>query len=199
MRFTRILRMGIALAVPLTAAAALPAGAATGSATTTTTVPPKLGCRPGQAWFDAGNVYQRGTPYGTGAWHSGFNATAPAMDIALATSTTSTVQYSISASEQVDAGVIFASVQLTATEGFSYSHADSSSFTVTVPNVPRGKYGIIQGGNMYMVATGTYSWMTPECHLVSDTKVLAQFPADLPAVPIGGLSSTDAPPWAQTP
>lgn len=194
-RFRHVLAAG-SLAAGGVLVAGVPAGAA--GAASTTKLHPNVGCHPSQPWYTVSSIQQE--PFGTGAWDASFNYNATRdISVSVTTTTVSTVQYSVSATVSVEAGIIFTSVAASATVGVSYSHSDDHSFTTTINDVPPGHYGILQGGNTYEVADGTYYWQNMDCKIVSVGNVTGRFPTVLNPIEIAGVSTSDSPPWRQAP
>lgn len=177
--------------------AGVPAGAAASGGPGNAGHIRQVGCTYHAWWVN--DSFEYPSPWGTGVWHAAYNANTHDISVSVATSTVSTVQYSISSTQSVNAGIIFTSVSASITEGISYSHSDNATFSVTITTVPPHYYGIIQGGNNYVIAVGNYDWINTQCQTETVQHVIASFPADLPPVQIAGVNTSNKPPWRQAP
>lgn len=157
----------------------------------------QVGCTYHAWWVN--DSFQYPPPWGTGSWDVAYNENAHSISVTVSTTTVSTVQYSISSTQSVNAGIIFTSVSASITEGISYSHSDNKTFSVTINDVPPHYYAIIQGGNNYVVAVGNYDWINTQCQTESVQHVIAEFPSTAPPVQIAGVNTSNRPPWKQAP
>lgn len=188
----RFRRAGAALA--LIGLSVLAAPVAAPSAGAATNRPHVIGCTPGEEFLKSSQSQEF---YGTGqtAWY--YNANAKATSKSLSTSTTNSVAYSIGSSQSVDAGVIFASADVSFSEGVTYTHNDTSTQTTTVSDIPPGKYGIIQIGNQFGIVKGTYEVINSTCQTTESTSVTGAFPLNEAVGSGTAVESSPTPPWPE--
>ncbi len=152
------------------------------------------GCTPTQEFLKSSQSQEF---YGTGQTAWVYNDNAKSESKSLTTSTTNTIGYSISSSQSVDAGVVFASADVSFSEGVTYDHDDTSSQTTTVSDIPPGEYGIIQIGNQMGIVKGTYEVINSTCQTTLKTDTTGVFPLNEAAGTGVGYGSTPTPPWPQ--
>jgi hypothetical protein len=187
-------RAGIAAALVLVSAAcvlvgATPAGAATHRS------PHVRSCPPSEEFLRSSTSQAF---YGTGATAWVYNYNTDGLSKTLTTSTSNTIGFELQSSQSVDAGVIFASAEVSFTEGVTYNHNDTSTQATTVYNIPIGKYGIIQIGNQMGIVKGTYEVINSTCQTTQKTSVTGIFPLDQPSGTAGGYNTSSTPPWPQS-
>jgi hypothetical protein len=110
------------------------------------------------------------------------------------------VTYSLSSTQSVEAGVIFAKVAASVTEGISYSHTDVETKSIGV-QIPAHDYGWLGADNTYARAFGNYKGVLGNCQVISYQHLEAQFPLKSAA----GYEATTStvlyaqPPWPMAP
>lgn len=149
------------------------------AANATTAVPRPIHCNPTYTFKLAELRFQNlGNP-DTNSWTYEQNKSGQKQGLSLTFGTDSAVGYSIQATQSVEAGVIFAKVAASVTEGITYTHTDVYSKTATV-NVPAHEYGEAGVANIYAVATGIYTHQWPTCAKTVSRNVIAKFPIKHP-------------------
>jgi hypothetical protein len=121
--------------------------------------------------------------------------------LTLGKSGSSATSYEISATEGVDAGVIFAKVSASSTQSISYTHATSYSSTTGV-QVPGHEYGWVGAGTKYVTGNGTETITYANCTSAGVAVSLFQFPeANSADDYLGDETTTEraAPPWTMAP
>jgi hypothetical protein len=195
-RLGRVTTRLVTVSVAMAAMAALSATAAGAS----TATPRHPVCNPVFKFTLKTKAYKNlGNP-SSKSWTYLQNKSSQADSLQLSFGTNSQVGYSIQASQSVEAGVIFAKVAASITEGISYTHTDIFSKTATV-KVPAHHYGEAGVANIYAVVTGKYKHTWPNCKTEIVKRVLAKFPTKDPT---GFITDTTKkipvkPPWALAP
>jgi hypothetical protein len=195
-RFGRVTAGLVTVAAAL-AAMAVQSAAAAGASTATPRHPV---CNPVFKFTLKTTSYRNlGNP-SSSSWTYLQNKSSKTDSLGLTFGTNSQVGYSIQASQSVEAGVIFAKVAASITEGISYTHTDIFSKTATV-NVPGHQYGEAGVANIYAVVTGKYKHTWPNCKTDISKHVLAKFPT---TDPTGFITDTTKripvrPPWPLAP
>lgn len=135
---------------------------------------------------------------GAWTWLQNRGSTASVLDLSFATN--SAVGYSISSSQSVDAGIIFAKVSASITEGVTYTHTDVETKTAGV-NVPSHEYGEAGAANIYAKGNGTVTITYGDCSTAKVAVSKWLFPTTAPA---GFITDTTtsvpaSPPWPLAP
>jgi hypothetical protein len=185
------------------AAAALTQGASAAYAEgtpSTPTLPNMQICNPSASYTNTTiSLVDLGDPH-TDAWTWGHNRGSSQVTLTLSFSTNSQVTYSLSSTQSVEAGVIFAKVAASVTEGISYSHTDTETKSLSV-QVPAHDYGWLGADNLYARAFGNYKGVLGNCQVISYQHLEAQFPTQSAA----GFEATTStalysqPPWPMAP
>ena len=196
MRFIPVAVVSVAASIALLAVA--PAAFA---ATKPNSVNPDQvgGCKPGQSFAVTSLGYQTlGIPnVFSELWNKGTTATT----LTLGRSGSSATTYGISATESVDAGIIFAKVGASSTQSISYTHTTSYSSTAGV-SVPAKEYGWVGAGTKYVDGNGTDTILYGNCDTTKVPVTLFRFPeANSGDDYITDVTKTDlaAPPWTMAP
>jgi hypothetical protein len=109
--------------------------------------------------------------------------------------------YGISATEGVDAGVIFAKVDASSTQSITYTHTTTYTSSVS-EQVPAHQYGWIGAGTKYVDGNGTDTITYGNCTSTKVPVTLFRFPeANSGDDYIADNTTTDraAPPWTMAP
>jgi hypothetical protein len=157
------------------------------------------GCTPSQSFSLKSLSYQTlGIP---SIYAEMDNKGTTAATLSLGKSGSSATTYEISATEGVDAGVIFAKVSASSTQSISYTHTTSYQSTAGV-TVPGKEYGWIGAGTKYVTGNGTETITYGNCTSAGVSVSLFRFPeANSGDDYIGDETKTDlaAPPWTMAP
>jgi hypothetical protein len=121
--------------------------------------------------------------------------------LTLGKSGSSSTTYGISATEGVDAGVIFAKVSASSTQSISYTHTVGYSSSASEP-VPAHEYGWIGAGTKYVTGNGTDTITYANCSSSSFPVTLFEFPeatSGTAYITDNTTSDLGAPPWTMAP
>jgi hypothetical protein len=194
-RFTPVAVVSIAASV------ALLAGGPALAATKPNAVRPNQvkGCTPGQSFAVTSLGYQTlGIPsIFSEVWNKGTTATT----LTLGKTGSSATTYGISATESVDAGIIFAKVGASSTQSISYTHTTGYTASASVVT-PAHEYGWVGAGTKYVDGNGTDTILYGNCDTTKVPVTLFRFPETNSGDDyITDTTKTDlaAPPWTMAP
>lgn len=83
--------------------------------------------------------------------------------------------WSIQATQTADAGVIFASVGVSLSEGLPWTHGNNESFGASVAT-PAHQWGEVGVANIYAMARGTQKTVFRNCDIQTIRNIFAKFP-----------------------
>ena len=130
-------------------------------------------------------------------WNKGTTATT----LTLGKTGSSATTYGISATESVDAGVIFAKVGASSTQSISYTHTTGYVASASVLT-PAHDYGWVSAGTKYVDGNGTEVILYGNCDTANIPVTLFRFPESNSGDDyITDVTTTDlaAPPWTMAP
>ena len=100
----------------------------------------------------------------------------------------------------MEAGIIFAKVAASITEGITYTHTDDYSKTITV-TIPGHWYGEAGASNIYLKGNGTDTITYGNCTSTKVSVTLYEFPTTDPTGYVDNTTEAipSSPPWALAP
>jgi hypothetical protein len=177
-------------------------GALTIAATGTAFASPNsvTGCSPTQTFSPGSDSYVTLGDPSSSAWTWDYNKSASSATLSLSFGTDSAVGYSISSTQSVEAGIIFAKVAASIDEGISYTHTDDYSKSIAV-TIPGHEYGEAGASNIYIKGNGTETISYGNCTSTKVSVTLYEFPTTDPAGYVDDTTKTvpSSPPWALAP
>jgi hypothetical protein len=130
-------------------------------------------------------------------WNKGTTATT----LTLGKTGSSATTYGISATESVDAGIIFAKVGASSTQSISYTHTTGYVASASVLT-PAHEYGWVGAGTQYVDGNGTEVILYGNCDTANIPVTLFRFPETYSGdTYITDVTTTDlgSPPWTMAP
>jgi len=157
-------------------------------------------CSPDQTFALKSRGYVDLGDQASSAWTWLHNRNASTASLQLSFATNSAVGWNVTASQSVAAGVIFAKVAASLSEGITYTHTDDYSKTASV-SVPAHQYGEAGTANIYARGNGVETILYGNCDVAHVNVTLWEFPTKLPeGYETATTKSVPAkPPWPLAP
>jgi hypothetical protein len=174
--------------------------AATGTSFAASSPNSVTGCKATQAFSPGSHSFvSLGNP-ASSAWSWAYNKSAGSAALNVSFGTNSSVGIAISSTQSVEAGIIFAKVAASITEGITYTHTDDVTKTITV-TIPGHWYGEAGVSNLYIKGNGTDTITYGNCTSTKVSVTLYEFPTTDPPGYVDNTTKAvpASPPWALAP